>query len=159
MALLDLPKEQLLLHTFYPLLAIALGLLLASLGFLPEQFRPLPSGNLLLGVIFALLIGIPFTYLLPIARANWMHRALQVPRDTFLLSRPLVRLAATGLLGMAIGSVILSVWSDSRHALLCVLCLGLFISLIISASRRFKRHPATEFVMPVPFPYPLRRRM
>ena len=33
------------------------------------------------------------------------------------------------------------------------------ISIIMSASRRFKRHPASEFVMPLPFPYPLRRRM
>ncbi|MCH5375027.1 MAG: hypothetical protein JJ992_13710 [Planctomycetes bacterium] len=104
-------------------------------------------------------LAMPFAYWLPIVRASFLGSMWHVPSQTFLLPRFLVCLIATSMIGVAIGSGLLGVWEDRRYLILGFGHMAAAVMFTISAARRFRHHPMAEFVMPSPFPFPLRGRM
>ncbi|QDV61049.1 hypothetical protein Mal65_01720 [Crateriforma conspicua] len=83
----------------------------------------------------------------------------RVPSHTLLMPRWLVCLIGTQMIGISLGAFALCVVTDIRYGLLCVMHSLGTITFIVSANRRFARHPKSEFVMRSPFPFPLRKRM
>lgn len=132
------------------LLVVALGLahpeLMPPKMMLPGAARMPPP---LAVVLFMSACGVAFAYWLPIARARFFpgysHR---LPSMTLLLSRPLVCLFGSVLLGSALGGLILSALDDFRHAWVALGQLLVAATFIFSASRRFRRHPTSEWVYP-----------
>lgn len=82
-----------------------------------------------------------------------------VPRHTLLMPRWLVCLIGTQMIGISLATLTLAIVSDIRYGLLWVMQTAGAIAFVVSANRRFARHPKTEFVMRSPFPFPLRKRM
>jgi hypothetical protein len=82
-----------------------------------------------------------------------------VPSHTLLMPRWLVCLIGTQMIGVSLGALALCVVLDIRYGLLGVMHSFATIAFIVSANRRFARHPRSEFVMRSPFAYALRRRM
>ena len=131
-----------------------------AIAITPDNARHLPSAGVLSWLlVLALLLGIPFSAWLPHARAGSMGVHWRIPSHTMLLPRWLVSLIGTQMIGISLGALALFMVADTRYGLLCVMHFFGTIAFIVSANRRFARHPKSEFVMPSPFPYPLRERM
>lgn len=140
--------------------ALLIAFAYAGIGLVPPAARQLPSSDVLLVLIIpAILLGVPFAIWLPHARAGSMGDHWHVPRHTFLMPRLLVCLIGTTMIGATFGTLILSGATDVRYGLLFMMQLFGTIAFVWSARRRFSRHPSSEFVMGSPFPFPLRKRM
>jgi len=127
---------------------IGCTLVVAATGLLRPEEMQLPPVNVLLAMLGpALIVGIPFGYWLPVARVPFFRAAWRVPQDTFLLSRPLVCLICTSMIGTAFGSAVLAVWCDSRFGIMCGMQVLPTAAFLIAASRRFRHPPSHEFVM------------
>ncbi|WP_165700990.1 hypothetical protein [Crateriforma conspicua] len=132
----------------------------APIALTPAYARQLPSADVLSWLLVpALLLGVPFSAWLPHARAGTMGDQWRVPSHTLLMPRWLVCLIGTQMIGISLGAFALCVVTDIRYGLLCVMHSLGTITFIVSANRRFARHPKSEFVMRSPFPFPLRKRM
>jgi hypothetical protein len=137
-----------------------MGVIYAAIGFAPEDARVLPPAMFLAWMLIpTALVGMPFAYWLPIARARFMGVGQRVPRNTYLMSRPIVCFVATSMIAVVIGNAILTIWIDLRYALLGIGQLFGAVAFVASAAKRFARHPASEFVLPSPMFYLLRLRM
>lgn len=130
-------------------LAIIFG---GAIALTPAGARQLPSAGVLSWLLVpALLFGIPFSAWLPHVRAGAMGDHWHVPSHTLLLPRWLVCLIGTQMIGISLGALALCVMSDIRYGLLCVMHSFGTVAFIVSANRRFARHPKSEFVMRSPF--------
>jgi hypothetical protein len=119
----------------------------------PEMMFPgdagTPPAMPLAAVLFMSAVGVAFAYWCPIARARFfLGNSNGLPGATFLLSRPWVCLLGTLLLGGALGGLGLSAFIDFRYAWLALMQSLVAAVFIFSASRRFRRHPASEWVWP-----------
>ena len=149
---------------FFAILLTTLELSLGGTGFeflgsLLQAEATLPPSLLLTMLIPCIILGLPFLYFLPILRAGSILNLWQVPDSTFLFPRSVVSLLGTTMVGAALSYLALCIASDFRFGILFVLQLLFVIPFVISANRRFKRHPNTELVMPLPFPFPFRKKM
>jgi hypothetical protein len=132
---------------------VVIGLLARSVAGLPPE---IPVTVL---ISFAIL-GVPFGYWLPIARAKFVGGNMwALPSQTLLMPRFLVCLIATMTIGAAIGGGVLGIVLDYRYLILGLGYMLFSAAFTYSALRRFLHHPLTEFVMPLPFPFPSRGRM
>jgi hypothetical protein len=140
--------------------AVAIAVLHAAIGLLPENSRQLPPFAILATLMLpAILVGVPFAYWIPNMRVGQIGPRLPVPSQTYMLPRFVVCLSVTTMLGASAGTLVLAVLADARYGLLFVMQLSATIAIFVSAQRRFRQHPSSEFVMRSPFPYPLRKRM
>ncbi len=131
--------------------SIGLGLLLAALELVTTSAVALPSAPTIAASLPIALLALPFAYWLPIARARSLGAVWHVPRSTYMLSRGIVCIVATSILGQLIAFVVLALAVDRRYALPLVSLVFLTSAFIASASKRFVSHPSSEFVMPPPF--------
>ena len=107
--------------------------------------------------IAALLFAVPatiFAWFLPRMDAGPMQEVWRLPKNAFLLNRTLVRICGSTLIGMAISYSILAFSKGGMFVPLAVLNLFSAVAFNLSASKRMRRHPKSEFAMPLPLPYP-----
>jgi len=139
---------------FWPSGSIVFALLTFSIGFAnpPPPALPLadvPVDFVLVILLIATVIGIPFSYWLPIAWVGLFRDMWRMPSGTYLLSRPLICLMGTSLLGGSLGGVALGLAVDLQYALMPGMQLIFTIVFLVSASRRYRKPPSAEFAMPL----------
>ncbi len=91
--------------------------------------------------------SLPIAFAMPRLRVSFFGRMWHVPSSTYVLSRWIVRLCIGASLGQVAGFVVLAILQDHRLFWLVgsfALISGAFCA---GASRRFRQHPKTEFVM------------
>ncbi len=140
--------------------AICVGVVTVVAGAVlpPIQFAPDTISLAIVVAIMALPSAV-FAFSLPHLTVGPMTSMWRVPRSTYLLSRPMLRLIGTAMIGSLIGIAILAPFSDATCWIILAGFAPSVVLHIVSATRRFRRHSISEFVTPSPFPYPLRRRM
>lgn len=123
-------------------------------GFLPPQIN-LERAALAIWVGIGVLVipSTAFAFVLPHLKVGFMASVWQLPKNTFLLSRPLLRLIGSSLVGNLLGMIILAFLIGDLHLQGVVLLLPATIVYIYSAGRRLQKHPNSEFAMPM-LPYP-----
>ena len=106
-----------------------------------------------------LIPSIIFAMILPKLKVGFMATAWQLPKNTFVCSRPLLRLIGSWLVGNSIGTAILAGFVGGLHLPVIAISLPTTIAYLYSAHQRIQRHPMSEFAMPIPMPYPFSRPM
>lgn len=115
----------------------------------PRGFPPIPDTLPLIAAIGSL-VGVPFVYLLPTLKAQSMAHQWRVPRNTFILSRPFARFLCSGVLGIAVGGMIVAPFVTIALAPLIVAHLVMAAAMVTAMHRRFRSHACTEWTMPPP---------
>ena len=87
---------------------------------------------------------------LPTLKSRVLSQHRGVPKTTFLLSRPLMRLVCSGAVGSALGTLLALPIVGLQFLTLALSQLGVACASIVATHRRFRRHPATEWTMPLP---------
>jgi hypothetical protein len=133
------------------------GLLAPATAGLP--FADVPASVAIRMFVMSVILGVPFAYWLPIVRAEFFGGLRRVPSQTLLLPRLLVCLKATMTIGAGIGMAVLGIVVDYQYLILGLWYMLFSAAFTFSAVRRFRHHPATEFVIPSPFSFSFRGRM
>ena len=107
-----------------------------------------------IGLGIMLMPSIIFAIVLPKLKVGFMATAWQLPKNTFVFSRPLLRFAGSWMLGSSIATAILACVIGGPNLPILLVLLPTTISFLYSAGQRMRRHPMSEFAMPIPLPYP-----
>ena len=102
------------------------------------------------GILLAV-FGVPFGLTLPSLKANGMADQWRVPKATFILSRPLARLACSAAIGLSVGGILAIPFVGFRYFALQMATIVLASCLAVATHRRFEAHACTEWTMPNPW--------
>jgi hypothetical protein len=111
-----------------------------------------------IGIALLMLPAAGWAVALPHIRVGFMAQAWHVPRATLLVSRPLLKIIGTSATGSLIGFALLIPFRDVTHSALTAGMVPSVVLFAVSAKRRMRRHPNSEFAMPT-FPHPFHRRV
>lgn len=131
--------------------ALAIGLVTAVITMLfpSEQIAQLPPMSIFVWIMAIWTIfAVPFAYWFPVARARFFFSRFPLPYNTYVVSRPLLCLFTTMMVGTVVAHAVLGVALDFRFAICATSELVTAAVMVFSASRRFSRSPSSEFVMP-----------
>ena len=125
----ETPKYSRMLACFMPgkQLPFSRALHFALVNARPDWLPPVSEDFLLTASIGCSLVGVPFVWVLTMAKADGMANYWRVPKSTFILSRPLARYLLSAVAGVAIGGTLVAPFVDwpllpmiASHALMAV---------------------------------------
>lgn len=127
-------------------------------GFLANQSNhEIPVSVARIGIALMIVPSILYAVAFPHIKVGFMARVWHLPKQTYLVSRNLLRLVGSSLLGQLIGTAVLAVFIQGLFLEMLALLVPTSIAFVYSAGRRLRKHPNSEFALSFPLRRPLSR--